>query len=185
MEIVWIVLGMRFGAFLLEILVDIAVDIQLHNDIVKLSLKSSERNICNGTPANANLNMENIDVEAIENTEAQPIVASKFSFKKYFSVGDSVRMNPDIEYIGSIFTWGAESVFDGSHVWKTVRFPSSYTVCLCLLPLIPAVLVFVPLATLCLAAGVLIGILLLLVSLLTCNRSFLTTPNYWKELLHF
>lgn len=160
------VLGIRFIAFVLETLVDIMMDIELHNDLVKLE----------------KLRLQNQDQKGAWNNPQQTS-NEKHWLSKYVDVSNSVSMSRDMEYMGSTFAWGMASVFDGCE--RKEPFPQVYSYALCLLPIIPAAIVFLSISALCLAAGLLIVILELTTRIVTGRVNPVVSVNYWKELLHF
>jgi len=180
-ELVWIVLGVRFGAFILEELVDIAIDIELHNDLVKLNLEKIQKGNEGQNTAGGNV-VENGGVT----NDVQTLIRSErylSRVRKYLNVSTAVVLPPDVEYIGSMFAWGQQSVFD-RNVWKEDKFSRMYSIALCLFPSIPAVIVFIPLLILCSAAVGVTMILLCLMSIVTCKFNALWTRNYWSELFY-
>jgi len=191
-EVVWYVLGVRCSAFVLEELVDIMIDIQLHNDLVKLnSERIARRNSENENNRDNLLDVNNtVDIEAgrnrntVENDADTLIEVDKANcwhrLKNYVNVSRSVEMPNDVEYIGSVFAWGQTSVFD-ENVWKTNEFSGIWSICLCFLPAIPAFLVFLALLVLCCVAGLIIFVLVTLLAIITRNFN---VKNYFVELVH-
>lgn len=174
--IVWCVLGTRFGAFILEELVDIAIDLELHNDLVKLNRERLQRLVPERLNPDDNADGGN-DIEMIIENPAPR------GWTKYLDVSNSVLMPNEVEYLGSFFAWGQKSVFN-RNVWKRDPFMPVSTILLCFLPTIPAVLVFIPILILCMTAGIVILILFNFLAIFTCNFKNVWSRAYWNELLH-
>jgi len=170
-EQMYLLLVVRFSAFVLETLVDIAIDIELHNDLIKLGKVRS-------------LNLKR------QSERDNPYLKHELKMKdrgnwmsRYMDVSNSVIMLEDVDYRGSLFAWGMTSVFDGSE--RNTGFPQFYSYCLCAMPTIPASVAFVALLILCCTAGLLIVTIQFILSLLTWNLQIPWSLNYWKEILHF
>jgi len=186
--VVWIALGIRFGAFILEELVDITIDIQLHNDLLKLQHERNERRAGNpgigagseddgGEPPGENGAGNDREELVVENQRREPCWSR---VRRYLNVSKAVGMPEGVEYIGSVFAWGQKSVFD-KNVWKRTQFSQLVSFSLCFLPTIPAILVFIPLFLLCCTAGL---IILLIVSILSMFTRDCRLRNYLRELAH-
>jgi hypothetical protein len=191
------VLCIRFAAFILEILVDIAIDAALHNDLLRLCREEDSLTVENGERLNG-AHACDVEKQAVfshtctdddEVDEGKQMISTWSHLKEYMQLGsrNSVEIPPGIKYIGSIFAWGPYSVFN-LNVWKSKPFSKIFLFGLCTFPLVIAGLFAIVLLVLFIAAFLLIFVITLCYCVPTCNykplRLILRT-KIWKELLHF
>jgi len=188
-DLVWIVLGVRFAAFVMEEMVDIAIDIQLHNDLIMLSQEKNQFSTAEQFErlhieyiGNPGIWEQNVGWKKIPDLIEHPQQCCGV-FRRYLNVSNAVAIPRGVVYLGSVFAWGQTSVFD-SNVWKRDRFSPIYIFCLCFLPGIPAFLLFIALCILCIFAGLLMFCICFILSFITGNCGAPFKCNYWRELIH-
>jgi len=159
------VVAIRFVAFILEECVDVAIDGELHNELL-------------------NLKPADVELGQLETDEATSLREGKF--ETYWNLR-SITMPPGVVFKGSFFAWSAYSVFDDD-VWGTKQFPAWLFWTLCLIPFVVAVILIVILGTVCFFASLLPLVLTLLFGYLccgTCSPTKILASNFFKELTRF
>lgn len=198
LQIVCYAVLVRFCAFLFEEFVDIAIDGQLHNDLLKL--KNPKIDVQNNEEQQDMQNSEEQPV--LQNNELQPIVQNnedepnascccsnfKKYIKSYIDVSNSVMMPRNVHYEGSFFAWSPYSVFN-ENVWSNKQFPRPLIIFLCLIPASVAVLLIF-LITLIFIIPALIILFFVSFCLLICNSTCTmrilldSARKFFKELMH-
>ncbi len=175
-----VVLSIRFFSFIFEECVDIAIDGELHNDLLKLQNHGDQAK---------RVDSERNAGQTLERNTSSLLSCSKF--KSYIDVSNTVKMPQNIDYKGSFFAWSAKSVFT-KEVWTKKEFPRWRVYSLCLIPFIVAVILSLLLILLCLVAAlipVMLAYVLAAICHCECNpcrlKEKVKSNNFWKELTHF
>jgi len=192
-SLVIMVIAARFIAFILEVCVDIAIDAELHNDLLKLQSNREQMNhesVAIDVELHNDLLKEQSNGEQMnhESNETTPLLRS---FLSYYHVSNQVKMPNGIIYKGSIFAWSPYSVFN-TNVWEMERFPLWLVLCLCFLPFIITFILAILMVALFFTAAIMPGVIIY--SILFCCycqknpnklKEELVGSNFWKELSHF
>jgi hypothetical protein len=185
-----VVLSIRFFTFIIEECVDIAIDGELHNDLLKLQNRKDQETKDQETREHQETREDperNVEQNEIDTSS----LLSRSKFKSYMDVSNAVKMPQDVDYKGSFFAWGSKSVFT-REVWTKDQFPRWLVYILCFLPFIVAFIILVLFIILCLVASLIPVILAYVLAAIchwTCDRKILKkkvkSSNFFKELTHF
>jgi len=192
LRVVLAVLGIRFIAFILEECVDIAIDGELHNDLLDLEKQKNEQNLAS-QQVNENTKPSKIDEVDIseknkkreyielEDVESQQNHNTFQTIRSYLNVCHPVKIPENVKYKGSLFAWSPYSVFtDPNKVWNNKKFPRWLVWCLCGVPFIMAIMFFFFLIVICIVAS-LIPIVLTYLILVFCCCKFNTKKKIERK----
>jgi len=197
LQLVAIILSIRFCAFLFEEGVDIAIDGELHNDLTELNNKPKQLKNLKSNQEDEKKEEEKKEEEKKDkkndNEKSNGDYNNKIidKIRRYTSVSLNVDMPDNVKYRGSFFAWSAYSVFN-ENVWNNNPFPHWLVILLCALPACIAILFTIGLFILCFFASI-IPILtyyfIFVIVYCTCNPMTIISKgiisNFWKELSHF
>jgi hypothetical protein len=207
-----VVLITRFVAFIFEECVDIAIDGELHNDLLKLQKQKSKEKSDEISRHPVQNPEQNDDISVHpdqdpEKEERQPLLGEQtysslsswlrsiwIWFKSYMDVSITVKMPQNVNYKGSFFAWSPKSVFTEKE-WTEDQFPRWLVYILCFLPFVVTFILLMLLFLLCLVASLIPVILFMLIYFAVAIRYCTFNPeelkgkvmssNFWKELTHF
>jgi len=202
----WTVVGIlliKLGSFLLEEFVDIAIDGQLHNELLRLDhdkvgllklYKDAEKQVTVDKTEEKKPDAYIVPLDdgtQLGKTSLLQRESPKLSGIWKYMTEVKTTMAPDIKYRGSFFAWSVRSVFN-KNVWGTTRFPNWLSVLLCAIPgFVTGFLLLALIAICCIAAFIPVCVtwLVLAICCCTCNpcilKKKLMYSNFWKELTRF
>jgi len=195
------VLSVRFVSFILEEFVDIAIDAELHNDLLKLQLAQCEQQQQQtGSKKEMEQQVNSQDPESNSISSTEPILKSKIlsllslkALNKYMDVSSMVQLPANVEYVGSFFSWSAKSVFNDA-VWKDSMkpYPRWAIYLLCSLPFLVASILSIFILLLCFSAFLIPIIIAYIIGVICYHpfnvqsiRKYVSASNFFKELTHF
>ena len=187
-EIVIEFLIIKFIAFIFVQCVNIAIDGELHNDLLILnSIKENEKeSIGQNSDLKRDIEAQNDGITLMDQGGNSSLFSFK-KFRKYIDVTKSIKMPEDVNYMGSIFAWGSNSVFNDNNSLRKINFPFWGIVSLCILPSLIAIFSISIFIIILYFIVFLIAVLLtyFFVAFCQCSWNPKQYLDYWKELTHF
>jgi len=196
------ILGARFIAFFFEECVDIAIDGELHNDLLRLQKEKPKLASSTSTDVISSFGVGASESALNGDTSVAFISGKEKTWFDKTWLGEKLAINlvlpANMEYYGSFFAWSPASVLtEEEGIWETENnFPRWVQILLCFFPaLLTTCLAFILLLVCAVAAviPVLIVWTILVLAYCTCSgkkikenlKNSVKLQNFWAELKNF